>query len=156
MIPTRAQINGEVHTIVMEFAKTDGIKNLAALLVGDLGSGSIGRLEIDHSLENDSGLIGAAPKPIATVTVNYEELRDAIDMSKDFRLDDAESSSLAATNAAIIKGRIKPIANTLFRRRSPRADHRHDRRRDLRGSDRHHVVRIPRERWSQPSAGHGW
>jgi hypothetical protein len=114
MIPTRAQINGEVHTIVMEFAKTDGIKNLAALLVGDLGSGSIGRLEIDHSLENDSGLIGAAPKPIATVTVNYEELRDAIDMSKDFRLDDAESSSLAATNAAIIKGRIKPIANTLF------------------------------------------
>ncbi len=114
IIPTRAQIHSEVHDVVTAFAATEGVSNLAALLVSDLGSGSIGRLEIDHSPEPTRGLIDAAPKQIASVVVNYEELRDAIDMDKGFRLDDAKNSSLAATNAAIIKGRIKPIANTLF------------------------------------------
>ncbi len=114
IIPTRAQIQSEVHDVVTTFTATEGVSNLAAQLANDLGRGSMGRLEIDHSPEPAHGHPDAEARTIATVTVNYEELRDAIDMSKDFRLDDAEGSSLAATNAAIIKGRIKPIANTLF------------------------------------------
>jgi hypothetical protein len=115
IIPTRAQIHSEVHDVVTAFAATEGVSNLAAQLAVDLGRGSMGRLEIDHSPEPAHGHPGAEARTIASVTVNYEELRDAIDMERNFRPGhNLENFAVAHTYMLLIADRIRPIVDTLF------------------------------------------